>query len=176
MMPPARFLLAAASVSGLLAGGAALAQQAQQSLMAGHPFTGGNPVTQVTPAPPMPRDVTEAGRQTRSYPEQPPVIPHSIRDYQVDLNTNKCLTCHSREYTRATQAPMISITHYVDRDGQMLAGVAPRRYFCTGCHVPQTTAQPPVVNTFTEVDTLSTLRNRQGGNQQGGNRQGGHRQ
>ena len=42
---------------------------------------------------------------------------------------------------------MISVTHFMDRDGQVLADVTPRRYFCTACHVPQTDAQPLVPNT-----------------------------
>ena len=30
-----------------------------------------------------------------SYVYQPPLIPHSIRNYEVSLNANKCLACHS---------------------------------------------------------------------------------
>lgn len=110
--------------------------------------------TDENPAPPVPADVTDDRRVARNYPEQPPVIPHNIRDYQITTNTNRCLTCHSRQYTEASQAPMISITHYVDREGQTLGGVSPRRYFCLQCHVPQTVARPPVPNTFTDIDSL----------------------
>ena len=46
---------------------------------------------------------------------------------------------------------MISVTHFMDRDGQVLADVTPRRYFCTECHVPQSDARPPVPNTFTDM-------------------------
>ncbi len=107
------------------------------------------------PKPPqIPADVTDDRRVSRNYPEQPPVIPHNVRDYQIGLDNNQCLTCHSRQFTGATQAPMISITHYVDRDGQTLGGVSARRYFCMQCHVPQTTAQPVVPNTFKDVDSL----------------------
>ncbi|MNF01829.1 Periplasmic nitrate reductase, electron transfer subunit precursor [compost metagenome] len=49
---------------------------------------------------------------------------------------------------------MISITHYMDRDGQPLAAVAPRRYFCTQCHVVQKEVQPLVGNTFENIDQL----------------------
>ena len=70
-------------------------------------------------------------------PDQPPVIPHSIEGYQLSVNTNRCLSCHKREFTEGSGAPMISVTHYMTRDGQMLADVSPRRYFCTACHVPQ---------------------------------------
>src|ERR1041384_756102 len=81
------------------------------------------------------RNTTE--KESRSYPEQPPLIPHSIEGYQVDLNGNKCLSCHARARTAESQAPMLSITHFMDRDGQFLASVSPRRFFCTQCHVPQ---------------------------------------
>ena len=115
----------------------------------GHPLTGPATVPEIAPAMPMSTEVTDDKRRARTFPEQPPVIPHSIRGYQVDLRTNRCLTCHSRQYTEQTQAPMVSISHFIDRDGQMLADVAPRRYQCTACHVPQTTAEPVVTNTFT---------------------------
>ncbi len=49
---------------------------------------------------------------------------------------------------------MISITHYMDRDGQALAAVAPRRYFCVQCHVPQKDVQPLVGNTFEDIDKI----------------------
>jgi len=31
----------------------------------------------------------------RNYVQQPPMIPHTTRGYQVNLNANKCLSCHS---------------------------------------------------------------------------------
>jgi cytochrome c-type protein NapB len=49
---------------------------------------------------------------------------------------------------------MISITHFSDRDGQFLASVSPRRYFCTQCHVPQHNVQVPVKNDFVDIDAL----------------------
>ena len=110
--------------------------------------------TDELPAPAIPADVTDDRRVARNYPEQPPVIPHNVRDYQINLNTNRCLTCHSRQFTEAVQAPMISITHYQDRDGQMLGQVSPRRYFCMQCHVPQTAAQPVVPNVFQDIDSM----------------------
>ena len=92
--------------------------------------------------------------RARNYPEQPPTIPHDIRDYQVDRNFNKCLTCHSRGGVEQAQAPMVSVTHFMDRDGQVRAAVSPRRYFCLQCHVPQTGAKPLVGNRFQDVDGL----------------------
>jgi cytochrome c-type protein NapB len=106
------------------------------------------------PAAPFARPITDDKRVMRNYPEQPPVIPHSIDGYQIDLNGNKCLSCHARSRTGESQAPMISITHFMDRDGQFLATVSPRRFFCTQCHVPQHETKPPVENTFVDIDAL----------------------
>jgi cytochrome c-type protein NapB len=93
-------------------------------------------------------------RRRRSYPMQPPTIPHRIDSYQVDLNTNKCLSCHSRRRTEESQAPMVSVTHYMDRQGNFLAEISPRRYFCDACHVVQMEAKPLVENTFQDVDAI----------------------
>lgn len=93
-------------------------------------------------------------RQVRNYPEQPPMIPHKIDGYVVDMNANKCLSCHSRTRTGESGAPMVSITHFMDRDAQFRATVSPRRYFCNQCHVPQRQVDPMVENTFVDVDTL----------------------
>ena len=106
------------------------------------------------PAPPIPKWVTDDVRHMRAYPEQPPVIPHSIEGYQLSVNTNRCLSCHKREFTQGSGAPMISVTHYMTRDGQMLADVSPRRYFCTACHVPQADVPPLVENRFKDMSEL----------------------
>ena len=105
-------------------------------------------------APPIAPDVNDDQRQMRNYPEQPPVIPHSIENYQLTLKTNRCLDCHRRQYTEGSGAPMISVTHFMDRDGQILASVTPRRYFCTQCHVPQADVEPLVDNKFQDIDSL----------------------
>ena len=103
-------------------------------------------------------------RQVRNYPDQPPLIPHKTDNYQVDLNSNKCLTCHSRTAVEVSQAPMISVTHFMNREGQTLAAVSPRRYFCTQCHVVQTNARPLVENEFVDVDqVLDYVHSKQGG-------------
>ena len=93
-------------------------------------------------------------KRARNYPMQPPTIPHKIRDYRVDLNSNKCLSCHSRKQTAQSQAPMISVTHYMDREGNFLADVSPRRYFCEQCHVVQTNAPALVGSDFKDIDQL----------------------
>ena len=49
---------------------------------------------------------------------------------------------------------MISVTHYMDREGNFLADVSPRRYFCEQCHVVQTNAPTLVGNDFKDIDQL----------------------
>ena len=108
---------------------------------------------EMTP-PPIPRWINDDKKRVRNYPEQPPVVPHTIEGYQITSNANKCLSCHARQFTSQSGAPMISVTHFMDRDGQVLASVSPRRYFCTQCHVPQQDAAPIIDNKFVDVDTL----------------------
>ena len=114
----------------------------------------GGTISQTQPAAPIAGEPRDSGREVRNYPEQPPVIPHSIRDYQVDMRVNQCLNCHSREQAVSAGAPMVSITHFMDRHKQVLAAVSPDRYFCTQCHVPQTDAKPLVENTFQRAKGL----------------------
>ena len=93
-------------------------------------------------------------KRGRAYPMQPPTIPHAIDSYQVDQNSNRCMLCHGQANAQNFQAPPVSVTHYMDRDSQVLAEVSPRRYFCVQCHVVQTDAKPLVANRFTGVDDL----------------------
>jgi cytochrome c-type protein NapB len=95
-------------------------------------------------------------RRRRDFPEQPPTIPHSIDGYQLDARSNRCMVCHSRSGSETFQAPMVSVTHFMDRDGQVLAEVSPRRYFCVQCHVVQTDARLLIGNGFTDADALIT--------------------
>src|SRR6478735_7742205 len=117
---------------------------------------GSTPLGQEGPPPPITPEQNTSVREARNYPEQPPVIPHATEGYEVSIHGNKCLSCHARSRVRESQAPMISITHFSDRDGQFLASISPRRYFCTECHVPQHDVQPPVANDFVDIDTLLT--------------------
>ncbi len=93
---------------------------------------------QLPDGPPMPRD----------YVQQPPLIPHKVDGYEVSLNFNKCMDCHSWSRHRAAGATKISLTHFRDRDANEMSNVAPRRYFCLQCHVSITDARPLVENTF----------------------------
>ncbi|MGX9416278.1 nitrate reductase cytochrome c-type subunit [Vibrio sp. RC27] len=109
-------------------------------------------------------EATRAADDMKKYPReqvlesefvfQPPLVPHSIRNYEISLNANKCLACHSWKNADEMNATKISVTHFVNREDAVLSDVSPRRYFCTQCHVPQAEAKPLVENTFERVDSL----------------------
>jgi cytochrome c-type protein NapB len=133
------------ALSLLVAAASGLAQT-QPGLVNG--LRGAAPLDAESKAPLLPRTINDDQRRARSYPAQPPVIPHQIDNYQVDLRFNKCMSCHGRERVGESQAPMVSVTHFQDRDGNMRQEISPRRYFCTQCHVSQADVRLPVKNTF----------------------------
>jgi cytochrome c-type protein NapB len=106
----------------------------------------------------VPSEITksqiEVPPMRRVYVQQPPLIPHPINGYTIDLQNNKCLICHSWPNAKMSGATKISVTHFTDRDGVELADVSPRRYFCTQCHVPQKSVKPLVQNEFMPVKSL----------------------
>ena len=108
---------------------------------------------EITPTA-IPKIIDTDIRVQRSYPMQPPTIPHDTRGYEINLRVNKCMSCHARTRTEESQAPMISVTHYMDRDCNFLAEISPRRYFCNQCHVNQTAARDLVENEFEDMDKL----------------------
>ena len=87
-------------------------------------------------------------RFVRNYRQQPPLVPHSIDQYQIDLNVNQCLGCHDWSNAGNRGAPTLSMTHYLDRDGNQLDRVNGGRWFCNQCHVPQADIPELVVNDF----------------------------
>ncbi|WP_096086893.1 nitrate reductase cytochrome c-type subunit [Agaribacterium haliotis] len=115
----------------------------------------GTPLDEVSTNPAPMQNVSNTDvKEIRAYPMQPPMIPHKIDNYQVDLKANKCLSCHARDMVGDSQATMISVTHFMDRDGNFLADVSPRRYFCTQCHVPQVERKDLVENEFEDIKTV----------------------
>jgi cytochrome c-type protein NapB len=84
----------------------------------------------------------------RNYAQQPPIIPHNIKGYQITKNVNMCMVCHAKTAAQNTGATPVGRSHYVDRDGKEWPNISTRRYFCLQCHVPQFDAEPLVSNTF----------------------------
>ncbi len=101
-----------------------------------------------TPEADMYKPMKDAKPLPRDFVQQPPLIPHAIRDYQITRNFNKCMDCHAWSKTKETGATKVSVTHFKTREGQELTNISPLRYFCTLCHVPQADARPLVENTF----------------------------
>ena len=105
---------------------------------------------------PEPKKYAKDGEPiARDYVQQPPLIPHKIKGYKVNLKSNKCLSCHSWKNYREAGATKISQTHFEDRDEQVLANVSARRYFCNQCHVPQVNAPELIANTFKPVTAIT---------------------
>lgn len=93
-------------------------------------------------------------RFTKNYRQQPPLIPHRIDKYEIDLKANQCLGCHDWPQNVEQNAPKISETHYVSPQGERLNKVSASRWFCNQCHVPQVQAQALVPNTFTPSNAM----------------------
>lgn len=90
----------------------------------------------------------------RDHVKQPPLIPHKVQGYTINLKFNKCMSCHSWTKYKDAGATKISQSHFEDRENNVMANVAARRYFCTQCHVPQVDAKPIVENTFQPLPTV----------------------
>jgi len=109
---------------------------------------GETPILEATQPPRLSNAVNDDNRVPRNYAQQPPIIPHRVDGYQIDKNFNKCLDCHARGKTEVSLAVPVSSTHYINREGKVLAQVSTRRYFCLQCHVAQEAAKPLVGNSF----------------------------
>ncbi len=113
-------------------------------------------------------------RLPRSYENAPPLIPHSIDGLvPITLKNNACLGCHMPSVAKSMGATPMPPTHFKDfffatkkklikqklyedviaykaRLTLMAKkeDIAPQRYNCVQCHVPQANAKPLVANTF----------------------------
>ena len=96
-------------------------------------------------------DPSAGKRFDRAFRQQPPLIPHKIDKYEIDLKVNQCMRCHDWPQNVRENAPKISETHYVNREGTALDRLSRNRWFCGQCHVVQTDALPLVENKFQPV-------------------------
>jgi len=125
---------------------AALAQTAPVQ-----PMPGTAPIDQMNAAPPI-FQIKDGVKPEKNYRQQPPLIPHRIEKYEIDLKVNMCLNCHDWPNNVQEHAPLVSPSHYLDRDGNKLDKVSSLRWFCVQCHVPQADAKPLVENRFTPAN------------------------
>ena len=115
-----------------------------------------------------------AKRFQRSYENAPPLIPHSIEGLvPITLKNNACLGCHMPSVAKSMGATPMPPTHFkdffFDTKKKLIKqklyedviaykarltlmakkeDIAPQRYNCVQCHVPQANAKPLVANTF----------------------------
>ncbi len=115
---------------------------------------GASDIDQGSSAPAAKRYNKDGEPIARDYVQQPPLIPHKIQNYRINLKSNKCMSCHSWSNYREAGATKISQTHFESRDKNVLANVSARRYFCTQCHVPQVGAKPVVENECQPVPAI----------------------
>ena len=115
--------IAALTIAGTL--GSATVLLAQNAPRLELPLRGPTPLDQIAPAPRMTPMRNTSEREVRNYPEQPPVIPHSIEGYQIDLNGNKCLVgkrCgRAQSMMRATGSSKLSRNCIRARGGSCLS-------------------------------------------------------
>ena len=137
---------------GLLAAGAVPIQANSAEIES---LRGNMDLEQDSKAPELKKYAKDGEPIARDYVQQPPLIPHKIKGYVINLKSNKCLSCHSWKNYREAGATKISQTHFEDRDANVLANISARRYFCTQCHVPQVNAPPLVENNFEPITAIS---------------------
>jgi cytochrome c-type protein NapB len=138
-------ILACLIAAGLALGGGLFASSVQADEV--QSLRGKTAITQPDVTEPV-FDVKEGSRYPKNYLQQPPLIPHRIEKYEIDVKVNQCLRCHDWPNNVQENAPLISVSHFTDRDGNKLDHVASRRWFCVQCHVPQADAKPLVENKF----------------------------
>ena len=111
----------------------------------------GDDLTSMAKKPSKKKIISVEGGIERSFKEQPPMIPHTVDKYEVNLKNNGCLSCHSEKTYEKEKAPKVGDSHYIARDGKVLDTLSSRRYFCSQCHTTQVGAEPLVQNSFVGV-------------------------
>jgi len=142
-----RAVLAIAALAAALAAPNANSANTANTVVKLHSLRGETPINKTTEAD-MYKQAKDAKPLPRDFVQQPPLIPHTTRDYQITRNFNKCMDCHAWSKTKETGATKVSVSHFRTREGQELSNISPLRYFCTQCHVPQADTKPLVENVF----------------------------
>jgi cytochrome c-type protein NapB len=109
---------------------------------------GATAISETSAAPEYKKWTGKSDLIARDFSEQPPLIPHKSQSHKINLQSNKCLTCHGLDTYEKKKATKVSDTHLLDRDGNQLTDVSASRYFCTQCHVEQRDATPLVSNEY----------------------------
>jgi len=112
------------------------------------PQLGGRDIAEPSVPPGAYRLEVVQGGFDRSFKEQPPMVPHEVDKYNIDLRENGCLKCHSEATAAKENTKPTPESHFLDRDGNKLETLSGLRYFCSQCHTAQVDSTPLVANTF----------------------------
>mgnify|MGYP001549559006 FL=1 len=100
-------------------------------------------------APELMEFINDKENIARTFEEQPPLVPHEVDKYTIDLKQNKCLECHMKQPGKDNAKSVeMSEAHFTDRNGKRLDHPSGARHFCNQCHVPQVDAQPLIGSNF----------------------------
>ena len=122
-------------------------------------LTGPEPFTRETPAPPMQRQITDDVRRAPQL--SGPAAGHSARDRGLRARPQRQqMPVLPRAEVHRAESGADDQRHALSGSRRQLrwAALAPRRYACLACHVPQTEARPLVENRFTDMDALTETR------------------
>ncbi len=83
----------------------------------------------------------ETTKLPRPFTGAPPLVPHSVVEFEISRSANDCLDCHldGVEIEEGHIATKVPLSHFVNEytrereDGQVIG----TRYNCLQCHVPQ---------------------------------------
>lgn len=113
------------------------------------PLRGNIGIMELGDAPPPERQAITPKPASRDYPQQPPRIPHNVQGLLIQTRVNMCLACHARQTESRSNAAKLPDSHFLTRTGDKSSDtVAPRRWFCNQCHVPQVDTPPLVSTTY----------------------------
>ena len=106
----------------------------------------------------VPQDLAYQGKRPgelklieRTFEGQPPLIPHSIANYEeITVTENPCIECHISDDFKGKKMPRVSNSHLVAAPtaAKPELVLSMSRWQCNSCHVPQVDAKPLVDNSF----------------------------
>ena len=137
-----KILISLAAVLLVMAGTDGVSSSEKEKLSS---LRGGVPLDAESAQPRPMEQNTDKDSIKRSFPLNPPMIPHEIDDYEISTSKNPCLSCHE---DAASGAKVLGESHYLDREAKHQKVPAARRYFCTQCHAVQVKVEPIVENKY----------------------------
>lgn len=102
-----------------------------------------------------PIEMAYAGKQpgkdaliARTFVGQPPLIPHTVENFDITATENACLDCHIDTEFKGKKMPDFKSHLVKTDDAKAEPKLSMLRWQCNNCHVPQVDAIPLVGNDF----------------------------